>query len=54
MHKFTVLLFLIGMFICMADADDMAIFFLSKVLGIIFCAPLVIELILLKKKGKLE
>jgi len=54
MHKSTVLLFLIGIFICMADADPLSLFIFSKLVGLLCMAPLVAEIIIKIRRGELE
>jgi hypothetical protein len=52
MHKFRLILFVIGMFICMSDADPLSLFMHSKLIGLAFCTPLAIEIII--KRGEIK
>jgi len=54
MHKSTVLLFLIGLFICMADAAPLSLFIFSKLVGLLFMAPLAAEIIIKIRRGELK
>ena len=54
MHKFRLILFVIGMFICMSDADPLSLFMHSKLIGLAFCAPLAIEIIFKIKRGEIK
>ena len=53
MHKFRLILFVIGMFICMSDADPLSLFVISKLVGLAFIAPLVIEIIFKIKRREI-
>ena len=54
LHKLNVLLFLIGMFICMADTDPLLLFIFSKLVGLLFIVPLAAEIIIKIRKGELK
>jgi hypothetical protein len=54
LHKSTILLFFIGIFICMADADPLSLFIFSKLVGLLCMAPLVAEIIIKIRRGELE
>jgi len=54
LHKSTILLFFIGLFISMADADPLSLFIFSKLVGLLCMAPLVAEIIIKIRRGELE